>query len=105
MDRTQDNPEGYANTLMVNKIAKYKGDKTNFLKITHGTSDDNVHMQNTMQLINAMQDAGKQLELMMYPGEFHGYRGKKSVHSTAGDYIFWYRHLLEKDAPKILLAK
>ena len=103
MDRPQDNPEGYANTVMSDKIAKYKGDKTNFLKITHGTSDDNVHMQNTMHLINAMQDAGKQFELMMYPGEFHGYRGKKSLHSTAGDYIFWYTYLLEKEAPKVLL--
>lgn len=103
MDRPQDNPEGYANTVLGNRIANYKGDKTNYLKITHGTSDDNVHMQNTMHLINAMQDAGKQFDLMMYPGEFHGYRGKKSLHSTAGDYIFWYRHLLEKDAPQILL--
>lgn len=103
MDRPQDNPEGYANTVLGNRIANYKGDKTNYLKITHGTSDDNVHMQNTMQLINAMQDAGKQFDLMMYPGEFHGYRGKKSLHSTAGDYIFWYTYLLEKDAPKILL--
>lgn len=103
MDRPQDNPEGYANTVLGNRIAKYKGDKTNYLKITHGTSDDNVHMQNTMHLINAMQDAGKQFDLMMYPGEFHGYRGKKSVHSKAGDYIFWYRHLLEKEAPAILL--
>lgn len=103
MDRPQDNPEGYANTVLGNRIANYKGDKTNYLKITHGTSDDNVHMQNTMHLINSMQEAGKQFDLMMYPGEFHGYRGKKSLHSTAGDYIFWYTYLLEKDAPKILL--
>jgi dipeptidyl-peptidase-4 len=59
-------------------------------------------MQNTMQLIGALQDAGKQFDLMIYPGEFHGYRGKKSVHSTAGDYIFWYRHLLGKEAPAVL---
>lgn len=103
MDRPQDNPEGYANTVLGNRIANYKGDKTNYLKITHGTSDDNVHMQNTMHIVNAMQDAGKQFDLMMYPGEFHGYRGLKSLHSTSGDYIFWYRHLLEKEAPQILL--
>ena len=102
MDRPQDNPEGYANTQLFNKVARYKGDSTNYVKITHGSSDDNVHMQNTMQLIGALQDAGKQFDLMIYPGEFHGYRGKKSVHSTAGDYIFWYRHLLGKEAPSIL---
>lgn len=105
MDRPQDNPDGYANTRLMEKIHRYKGDSTNYVKITHGTSDDNVHMQNTMQLIGAMQDAGKQFDLMMYPGEFHGYRGRKSAHSTAGDYIFWYKHLLGKDAPQILLAK
>ncbi len=103
MDRPQDNPDGYANTRMMEKVDRYKGDATNYVKITHGTSDDNVHMQNTMQLINALQNAGKQFDLMMYPGEFHGYRGKKSVHSTTGDYIFWYRHLLEKDAPAAVL--
>ncbi|MBQ6573869.1 MAG: prolyl oligopeptidase family serine peptidase, partial [Bacteroidales bacterium] len=102
MDRPQDNPEGYANTQLFNKVARYKGDSTNYVKITHGSSDDNVHMQNTMQLIGALQDAGKQFDLMIYPGEFHGYRGKKSVHSTAGDYIFWYRHLLGKEAPAVL---
>ncbi len=105
MDRPQDNPDGYANTRLMEKIHRYKGDSTNYVKITHGSSDDNVHMQNTMQLIGAMQDAGKQFDLMIYPGEFHGYRGKKSVHSTAGDYIFWYKYLLEKDAPQILLEK
>jgi dipeptidyl-peptidase-4 len=103
MDRPQDNPDGYANTRMMLKVNRYKGDSTNYVKITHGSSDDNVHMQNTMQLINALQDAGKQFDLMIYPGEFHGYRGKKSVHSTTGDYIFWYRHLLEKDVPAVLV--
>ena len=105
MDRPQDNPQGYENTRLMNKVAQYKGDSTNYVKITHGTSDDNVHMQNTMQLIGALQDAGKQFDLMMYPGEFHGYRGKKSVHSTAGDYIFWYKHLLGKEVPGILLTR
>ena len=103
MDRPQDNPDGYANTRMMLNVDRYKGDSTNYVKITHGTSDDNVHMQNTMQLIGALQDAGKQFDLMMYPGEFHGYRGKKSFHSTTGDYIFWYKHLLGKEAPKVLL--
>ena len=103
MDHPKDNPDGYANTRMMLKVDRYKGDSTNYVKITHGTSDDNVHMQNTMQLIGALQDAGKQFDLMMYPGEFHGYRGKKSFHSTTGDYIFWYKHLLDKEAPKVLL--
>lgn len=103
MDTPQDNPQGYKNTIFANKVGKYKGDKTNYVKITHGTSDDNVHLQSTMHLVSALQDAGKQFDFMLYPGEFHGYRGKKSLHSNAGDYIFWYTHLLEKEAPSILL--
>lgn len=105
MDRPQDNPKGYLHTRIADKVAKYKGDKTNFARITHGLSDDNVHMQNTIQLVDALEDGVKQFELMLYPGEFHGYRGKKSVHSSNGDYIFWYKHLLEKDAPAELLNR
>ena len=103
MDTPQNNPDGYANTRIMDKIANYKGDKTNYVKITHGTSDDNVHMQSTMQLIEALQKAGKQFDLMLYPGQYHGYRGKQGLHSNIGDYIFWYRHLLEKEAPEVLI--
>ena len=42
----------------------------------HGTSDDNVHMQNTIQMINGFIDAGKQFDLMMYPRKTHGIAGK-----------------------------
>jgi dipeptidyl-peptidase-4 len=37
----------------------------------HGTSDDNVHMQNTMQMINAFIEAGKQYDLLLYPRKTH----------------------------------
>ncbi len=103
MDSPKDNPAGYKNTCLMDFVSSYKGDSTNYLKITHGTSDDNVHMQNAMQLINALQNAGKQFDLMLYPGEFHGYRGMKGLHSNQGDYLFWYNHLLGKEAPIILL--
>lgn len=105
MDRPQDNPEGYANTRIMDHVSGYKGDKTNYARITHGTSDDNVHMQNTMQLIESLQKSEKQFDLMLYPGGFHGYRGEQGKHSSAGDYIFWYRHLLDRDAPADLLNR
>ena len=41
----------------------------------HGTSDDNVHMQNTIQMVNALINAGKQFNLMMYPQKTHGIGG------------------------------
>lgn len=103
MDTPQTNPEGYKNTNTPLHVEKYKGDKSNYLLITHGTSDDNVHMQNTMQLVNALQNAGKQFDLMLYPGEYHGYRGVKSKFSAISNYNFWYRHLLEKETPTVLI--
>lgn len=103
MDRPQDNKAGYDNTKLYNKVAKYKGDSTNYIKITHGAADDNVHLQNTLKLINALQDAGKQFDLMIYPGQYHGYRGKKQIHSLISDYTFWYRHLLDSKPDPLLI--
>ena len=40
--------------------------------LIHGTMDDNVHMQNTIQLIYELQKAGKQFDLMVYPKSRHG---------------------------------
>src|SRR5205807_5369787 len=44
----------------------------------HGTSDDNVHMQNTMQMINSFINAGKQFDLMLYPRKTHGISGPQA---------------------------
>jgi dipeptidyl-peptidase-4 len=44
----------------------------------HGTSDDNVHMQNTMQMISAFIEAGKQFDLMLYPRKTHAISGAAS---------------------------
>ena len=63
------------------------------LKLTHGTGDDNVHFQNTLQLVEALQEAGKQFELMIYPDGMHGYRGKQGEHSREADRIFWLKYL------------
>ena len=41
----------------------------------HGTSDDNVHMQSTIQVVNAFINAGKPFRFMLYPGKTHGIAG------------------------------
>ena len=45
------------------------------LLLVHGTSDDNVHFQNTIQMIDALIRAGKQFRLMVYPNKTHGISG------------------------------
>ena len=95
MDTPQENPEGYKNTSVLTYANKYKG----LLRITHGSTDDNVHMQNTMQLINLLEDQKKHFELMIYPGERHGVTGAKGVYSRMETYSFLYKNLLEKPVP------
>lgn len=105
MDRNQDNSDGYAASRVIDRLANYKGDSSNFLRITHGTGDDNVHFQNTLQLVGELQRQHKDFELMIYPGGMHGYRGDQGIHSTMQDFKFWYRHLLGEELPEELAKR
>jgi dipeptidyl-peptidase-4 len=90
MDTPRENPEGYKNSSVLSYVHRLKGE----LRITHGTMDDNVHAQNTMQFIDRAQDAGKTVELMLYPGPRHGIRGKKRMQNRISDLNFWFTHFL-----------
>ena len=46
------------------------------LLLVHGTSDDNVHFQNSIQMINALINSGQQFRLMIYPNKTHSIAGK-----------------------------
>ncbi|MCP5108315.1 MAG: prolyl oligopeptidase family serine peptidase [bacterium] len=92
MDTPKDNPDGYKSANVLNYIDKYKSGS---LLITHGTMDDNVHMQNTVQFIDKVLDAGKFVELMNYPGERHGFRKKRAI-SNKISLDFWKRKLIGK---------
>jgi dipeptidyl-peptidase 4 len=96
MDAPKENPDGYKSTSVMTYANKYKGG----LRIVHGTSDDNVHMQNSLVLINALQDLKKHFEFMVYPGERHGIGGLKGVHNRTEAYQFFYDKLLLKPIPK-----
>ena len=94
------NPEGYASSAVVSMVEKYPvkagarlSDSPVVLKLTHGTGDDNVHFQNTLQLVKQLQNAGKGFELMIYPDGMHGYRDLQAAHSDASDEAFWLEHL------------
>jgi dipeptidyl-peptidase-4 len=71
MGLPKDNEDGYRKSSPVNFAAKLHG---NLLEV-HGTSDDNVHMQNTIQMINQFIETDKQFQLMLYPGKTHGIAG------------------------------
>lgn len=91
MDTPSRNPEGYAVSRVLNYVPVYD-DSLSFLKLTHGTGDDNVHFQNTLQLINELEINGKQFELMIYPDGMHGYRDLQGEHDRQSDYRFWKEH-------------
>jgi dipeptidyl-peptidase 4 len=69
----------------------------------HGVIDDNVHLQNSLQLISKLQDAKKDFEFMIYPGGRHGWGGNKGVHFQNLKTKFIYKYLLEKAVPAKML--
>lgn len=91
MDHPDDNPDGYESSAVLNDVAMYKSEDGALLFLTHGTADDNVHLQNTLQLIDALQREGKSFELMIYPEAYHGYRGYQGVHYKNETIDFWKR--------------
>ena len=100
MDTPQANPEGYATASVMTWVPKvFAGDGPKPLPgalcLTHGTGDDNVHFQNTLQLVDALEQAGYQFELRIYPDGMHGYRGKQHEHDAAAEEIFWTKWLLK----------
>jgi dipeptidyl-peptidase-4 len=62
------NPDGYAATSVIEHAADLHG----HLVITHGEMDDNVHLQNAVQLVYALQKSGKDFEFVLYPQSRHG---------------------------------
>ena len=108
MNTPENNPEGYATTRVVGMTADYPTVYTPddeeaaaaiepvMLKLTHGTGDDNVHFQNTLQLIDALQEGGKKFEFMIYPDGMHGYRGYQGRHFNDANCSFWLKYLLSE---------
>ena len=95
MDTPKENPEGYKSGSVLTHVKNFKG----VLQLVHGTMDDNVHMQNSIQLLSALQDNGKEVEFMLYPGGRHGWGGAKGKHFVDLKTKFIYTHLLEKPIP------
>ncbi len=84
------NPAGYAESSDV-VAAK---DMRDPLLLAAGSGDDNVHWQNTLQLIQALTDGGKPYELLIYPNKTHGISGPTArTHLFTAMDDFWRRQL------------
>ena len=104
MDTPQANPEGYEVSKVLNYVDGYPTSyfenmtpasevEPVMLKLTHGTGDDNVHHQNTLQLLDVMHHAGKKFDFMIYPDGMHGYYGYQGSHFEAANHEFWLKYL------------
>ena len=111
MDTPQNNPGGYEVSKVMNYVSGYPtGYFTNvisseaegrdeksvepvMLKLTHGTGDDNVHHQNTLQLLDVMHKEGKKFDFMIYPDGMHGYYGYQGDHFLKANHEFWFKYL------------
>ena len=77
MQTPQENANGYDENSPINHVDKLKGD---YLLI-HGSADDNVHVQNSMEMISALVKANKKFDLFIYPDKNHGiYGGNTRLH-------------------------
>ena len=99
MDTPQNNPDGYKAGRAIDYAAGYPTGygtlevEPVMLKITHGTGDDNVHHQNTLQFIDALHKEGKKFDFMIYPDGMHGYRGYQGSHFLQANREFWLKYL------------
>jgi len=94
MQTPQENASGYDDNSPINYANKLKG---NYL-LVHGTGDDNVHVQNSRRMINALVAANKPFDIAMYPDRAHGIRKGKNtrLHLYHKMTNFIAQHLMKK---------
>jgi dipeptidyl-peptidase 4 len=90
MGLPKENEEDYKKSSPVNFAANLHGK----LLEVHGTGDDNVHLQNTIQMVNAFINSSKQFNLMLYPRKTHGIAGFQ-----ARTHLF---HMIENHLEEVL---
>jgi dipeptidyl-peptidase 4 len=82
--------EAYDRASVIKATAQYRG----HLLLVHGTEDDNVHPQNTIQFVHELIQKNKQFDLMLYPGKTHSISGSaESLHLYTTIYRFLERYL------------
>ncbi len=89
MGLPQDNEDGYKSSSVAAKASNL----TAKLLIVHNFGDDNVHFQNTLQMADALERAGKQFEMMVYPQKAHSVTGPARKQMLEGLTQFFDRNL------------
>ncbi|MBI3470929.1 MAG: prolyl oligopeptidase family serine peptidase, partial [Candidatus Solibacter usitatus] len=84
-----ENTKGYEESAPVAKAQALDSK----LLLVHNIGDDNVHFQNTLQMSDALQKAGKQFETMIYPQKAHGVTGPVRKQMMEGMTEFFERNL------------
>lgn len=87
LQRPQDNPRGYDDNSPLNFANLLEG---NYL-LVHGTGDDNVHFQNAVDMVTALENAGKQFEFRIYPNKNHSIYGgntRLNLYELMTDFIY-----------------
>ena len=87
LQRPQDNARGYDDNSPLNFANLLEG---NYLLI-HGTGDDNVHFQNAVDMVTALEKAGKQFEFRIYPNKNHSIYGgntRLNLYELMTDFIY-----------------
>jgi len=93
MGLPQDNEAGYDSTSVFSYVDNLQG----HLLVIHATGDDNVHSQNTTQLVEKFVNAKQPLEVFYYPSRAHGIRGGNSrIHLYTKMFNHLREHLLEE---------
>ncbi len=86
MRRPQENAKGYDENSPINMAENLTGR----LFLIHGTADDNVHFQNTMEYVDQLVQAGKQFDMFVYPNRNHNIRGgntRMHLYQMMSDYL------------------
>ncbi len=87
MRTPRENGAGYDYGAPLNHVEKLQ---TNLL-VVHGTGDDNVHVQNTIQLAQRLEDAGKQFDMRLYPNKTHSIAGSETRVNLYTLFTEWLR--------------
>jgi len=88
MDTPQQNPEGYANNNLIKYVEKLKG----HMMLIHGTSDDVVVWQHSLNYLKKAIEKNVQLDYFVYPGHLHNVAGRDRIHllTKVSNYFFEY---------------